>query len=47
MLFFSDAQSPKSINLQRSEQKGLKLEWAFHTTSWLQVGHLTVRVMAL
>lgn len=41
--YFSDAQAPKSINLQRSEQKGNELFSArvVLVKGFLQVGHFT------
>lgn len=42
MRFSSAAHSPKSINLQRSEQNGLNVAALFHTTALLHVGHWTV-----
>jgi len=47
MACFSEAQSPKSINLQRSQQKGLNVEQASQVTGFEQVGHLTVGFIIL
>ncbi|GEM_PF-2096892 len=41
MACFSEAQSPKSINLQRSQQKGLNVELSLQITGLEQVGHFT------
>ena len=41
MACFSLAHSPKSIKRQRSLQNGRKLDAVDHSTSFLQVGHLT------
>lgn len=42
ILFSSIAHSPKSINLQRSQQKGLNGCSAVQGTGCLQVGHFTI-----
>lgn len=47
MTYFSSAQAPKSIFLQRSEQKGLNLFSATHSTFLPQVGHFTVVVLII
>mgnify|MGYP000210712377 CR=1 FL=1 len=47
MACFSEAQSPKSINLQRSQQKGLNVELLFQTTGFEQEGHFTLGLIGL
>ena len=47
MRFSSAAHSPKSINLQRSEQNGLEVAELPQITALLQVGHCTVRGVLL
>lgn len=47
MLWFSLAQSPKSINLHLSEQNGLKGNLSLHSTSLLQVGHFSLVGLSL
>jgi hypothetical protein len=45
ILWFSSAQSPRSINLQRSLQNGRYLFSGSHTTVLRQVGQFTFSVM--
>eukprot|EP01133_Synstelium_polycarpum_P008539 gene8539-10034_t len=45
ILCSSDAQAPRSISLQRSEQKGRLTFSAFHSTGAPQVGHSTFKVV--
>jgi len=47
MLNLSVAQSPKSICLHRSEQKGLYGKLSFHLTVVWQVGHFTDGVVII
>jgi len=44
MLWLSSSQLPRSINLQRSLQKGRQRCLSEHSTGVPQVGHLTNRV---
>src|ERR1700712_5723631 len=45
ILYFSVAQAPRSICLQRSEQNGRKRLSGTQRTSFSQVGHLTIVVI--
>src|SRR5690348_8234138 len=44
MVYFSSAQAPRSICLQRSEQNGRYLFFSVHSTFWPQVGQETTGI---